>query len=91
MEHDIDPAHQPPHQAGVADVALFQAHSAGRQHLRQVLPAAADEVVQHDDLAGTRRNELIDDRRADRARSSGDQAALSFYHGVPSVSLLVGM
>ena len=56
VEHDIDPAHQPPHQAGVADVALVQAHPAGRQRLRQVLPAAADEVVQHDDLAGARRD-----------------------------------
>jgi hypothetical protein len=85
VEDEVYPAHQPPYQGCVADVCHFQAYPAAVQRFGQVLPAAADEVIQHDDLAGAGRHKLIDDRGPDRAGSTGYQATLSCYHNVPSI------
>ena len=50
VEDDVDVAGQLVHQLAVADVALDQPHRAVGQRPGEVLPPAADEVVEHHHL-----------------------------------------
>ena len=68
VEDHVDARHEAADTAPVADVALDQRDVPVRPRPRQVLAAAADEVVEHDDLGDAGPDELVGDRGADQAR-----------------------
>ena len=65
------------HELAVADVALDDPDDAVGASPRRGFPAAADEVVEHDDLLGARLDQLIDEVGADGARAARHQDALA--------------
>ena len=79
MEDDVDVAGQLVHQLAVADVALDQPDRAVGERPGEVLPPAADEVVEHHHLPHPCPDELVGDVRAHGAPSAGDQSALTVH------------
>ena len=74
VEDQVGAAHQLGDKRAIPDVALDEPHRLDGRALASGSPTAADEIVQDDDLARPRRDELVNDRGADRARPAGDQA-----------------
>ena len=68
VEDDVDAAVSVGDQVAVADVALDEPDRPVRIAQARFAAPAADEVVEDDDLARRRRDELVGDRRADRCR-----------------------
>ena len=73
MEHDVDVRHQAADQITIADIALDDLDGSVRHGPRQVLPPAADEVVQDHDLLGTGEYELVREIGTDRAGTTGHE------------------
>jgi hypothetical protein len=65
------------HEVGVTDVAFDKPDRALLQRPGEVVAAAPDEVVQDDDLLGTRDDQLVDEVGADRTATTGDENALA--------------
>src|SRR6202000_3053536 len=66
--------------AAVAHIALDQGDVAVGERPVEVGAASADEVVEHDDLRRSRFDQLVDERRADRAAAAGDEYPLVLEH-----------
>ena len=75
MEHDVDALHHLVDQPPVADVALDDRHAPLAASRLEVLPPAADEVVEHDDFRGGFGHQ-VGDVRADQAGAAGDENSL---------------
>src|ERR1700735_5203613 len=83
MEDEVGAVHQLRDERAVPDVALDEADRVVGQRVRQVPTAAADEIVEDDDLVRPRGYQLVNDRRADRACPSRDQAPAALDHAAP--------
>ena len=77
VEDGVAAGDEPAHQRLVADVAVDELDLAALQRAGEVADAAADHVVDDDDLAGAEGDELVDDVRADEAGAAGDEDALA--------------
>jgi hypothetical protein len=73
MKHDVDAVHHVGHHRAIADVALDDGDASASAGSRQILATAADEVVEHNDLAHAVIQQLIGDVRANEAGTAGDE------------------
>jgi hypothetical protein len=81
VERIVRAAHEVLEQVEVLDRALDQGHPVVGQRAGEVVPGAAHEVVEHDDLAHRFGEQLVDDVRADEAGTAYDQHAGVFDRG----------
>jgi hypothetical protein len=73
MEDDVNAVHHVGDQSAIAHVTLDDGDASTSAGSGQILTAAANKVVQHDDLAHTVIQQLIGDVRANEAGTAGDE------------------
>jgi hypothetical protein len=78
VKDDVGSLHERVDELAVPDVALDDLQPRVRRRLGEVRAPPADEVVDDDDLTDTAVEDLVDQRRADRSRSAGDEDPLAF-------------
>ncbi len=80
VEHDVDAAGGVHHHRRVAEIAFDHRDRAAVDRRREVRHAAPREVVEHADLFGLERDQLVGDRRADESGAARDQDRLPLQH-----------
>ena len=77
MKQHIDAVEGARQQVPVADVAFDHRYASAGHRFGKRVPAAAAQVVEHDDLRRAGRHQAVDDVRADQPGTAGDQDALA--------------
>ncbi len=89
MEDDVDAVGDLTQEVGVSDVTLYNRDRPQRLRCGEVVPPAADEVVDDHDLASAGCGDLLGDCATDHPGAAGDEDAAVGDHRRSSKSIMV--